>query len=55
MSSENINLIDRTYKAFEDRYLYFGFLSREIHVTQCPQVSWGGVFQADEAKLFFGR
>src|SRR5258707_1011609 len=58
MSSENIDLINRIYKAFENRdtSTFFSFLSRKIHVTQCPQVPWGGVFQGiDEAKLFFGK
>lgn len=57
MSSQNIESIDRIYKAFEDRdtSTLFGFLSHDIHVTQCPQIPWGGVFQGiDEAKRFFG-
>jgi ketosteroid isomerase-like protein len=58
MSFENIGLINRIYKAFENRdaSTFFSFLSHEIHVTQCPLVPWGGVFQGiDEAKLFFGK
>jgi hypothetical protein len=58
MSSDNIDLITRIYKAFENRHsaTFFSLLSHEIHVTQCPQVPWGGVFQGiDEAKLFFGK
>ena len=58
MSSENIDLINRIYKAFENRdTLHFSsFLAREIDVTQCPQVPRGGVFQGiDEAKCFFGK
>jgi ketosteroid isomerase-like protein len=58
MLSENMNLVTRIYKAFENRNsaTFFSLLSHEIHVTQCPQVPWGGVFQGiDEAKLFFER
>ena len=58
MSSENIDSINRIYKAFESRdsRTFFSLLSHEIHVTQCPQVPWGGVFQGiDEAQLFFGK
>jgi ketosteroid isomerase-like protein len=58
MSSENIDLVNRIYKAFENRdtRTLFSLLSHEIHVRQCSQVPWGGVFQGiDEAKLFFGK
>ena len=57
MSSENIDVINRIYKAFENRdsATVFSLLSHKIHITQCPQVPWGGVFQGlDEAKVFFG-
>ena len=57
MLSNNIDSINRIYKAFENRdtSTFFGFLSYDIHVTQCPQVPGGGVFQGiDEAKRFFG-
>jgi ketosteroid isomerase-like protein len=34
----------------------FSLLSHEIHVRQCSQVPWGGVFEGiDEAKVFFGK
>jgi ketosteroid isomerase-like protein len=58
MASENINLIDRIYEAFETRDFprFFKLLSPTIHITQCPEVSWGGVFQGlEEAKVFFGK
>ena len=58
MSSENIDLVNRIYKAFENRdpATFFCLLSHEIHVTQCPEVAWGGVFQGiDEAQVFFGK
>ncbi|HEX4170297.1 MAG TPA: nuclear transport factor 2 family protein [Bryobacteraceae bacterium] len=58
MSAENINLINRIYKSFENRDspTLLGLLSHNINVIQCPQVPWGGVFQGiDEAQLFFGR
>ena len=58
MSFENMDLINRIYKAFENRDIptFFSLLSHEIHITQCPQVPWGGVFQGvNEAKLFFGK
>jgi hypothetical protein len=56
MSSENINLIDRIYEAFETRDFlkFFKLLSPTIHITQCPEVPWGGVFHGlEEAKVFF--
>jgi hypothetical protein len=35
---------------------FFSLLSPQIHITQCPQVPWGGVFQGIElAKVFFGK
>jgi ketosteroid isomerase-like protein len=58
MSSENLDLVNRIYEAFESRDLpkFFSLLSHEIRVTQCPQVPWGGVFQGiDETKAFFGN
>jgi len=58
MSSENINLIDRIYEAFETRDFlkFFKLLSPTIHVTQCSEVPWGGVFHGlEEAKVFFGK
>ena len=58
MSTENIDLVNRIYKAFENRDTptFFSLLSHEIHVRQCSQVPWGGVFEGiDEAKVFFGK
>jgi hypothetical protein len=58
MSSENIDLVNRIYKAFENRDTptFFSLLSHEIHVRQCSQVPWGGVSEGiDEAKVFFGK
>jgi uncharacterized protein len=58
MSSENILMIDRIYEAFETRdfLTFFNLLSPTIHITQCPEVPWGGVFRGIEgAKVFFGR
>jgi uncharacterized protein len=58
MSSENINLIDRIYEAFETRDFlkFFKLLSPTIHITQCSEVPWGGVFHGlEEAKVFFGK
>ena len=58
MPSENVVTINRIYEAFENRDIatFFSFLSPEIHVTQCRQIPWGGVFQGlEEAKIFFGK
>lgn len=58
MSSENIALINRIYEAFETRnfFAFFSLLSPKVHITQCPEVPWGGVFQGlEEAKVFFGK
>jgi uncharacterized protein len=58
MLSENIVIINRIYEAFEKRDIvaFFGFLSPEIDVIQCPQVPWGGEFHGfEEAKVFFGK
>lgn len=58
MSSVNVVTINRIYEAFENKDIltFFSLLSPEIHITQCPQVPWGGVFQGIElAKVFFGR
>ena len=58
MSSENVTLIDRIYGAFETRDIltFFNFLSPAIHITQCHEVPWGGVFHGlEEAKVFFGK
>jgi uncharacterized protein len=58
VSSENVLTINRIYEAFENRDIttFFSFLSPEIHVTQCPEIPWGGVFHGlEEAKIFFGK
>jgi hypothetical protein len=58
MSPENIFIIDRIYEAFEirDFLTFFNFLSPTIHITQCPEVPWGGVFRGlEEAKVFFRK
>jgi ketosteroid isomerase-like protein len=58
MSSENTTTIDRIYEAFETRdfLTFFNFLSPTIHITQCHEVPWGGVFHGlEEAKGFFGK
>ena len=58
MSSENKTIIDRIYEAFETRNFptFFNLLSPTIHITQCPEVPWGGVFHGlEEAKVFFGK
>ena len=58
LSTKNIDLVNRIYKAFENRDTptLFSLLSHEIQVTQCAEVPWGGVFQGiDEAQLFFGK
>jgi ketosteroid isomerase-like protein len=58
MSSENMTTIDRIYGAFETRDFstFFSLLSPTIHITQCPEIPWGGVFHGvEEAKLFFGK
>jgi hypothetical protein len=58
MSSENTTIIDRIYEAFETRNFltFFNLLSPAIHITQCPEVPWGGVFHGlVEAKVFFGK
>jgi ketosteroid isomerase-like protein len=56
--STNVAIINRIYEAFENRDIstFFSLLSPEIHVTQCPEAPWGGVFQGfEEAKIFFGK
>ena len=58
MHSTNVAIINRIYEAFENRDIstLSSLLSPEIHVTQCPEVPWGGVFQGfEEAKMFFGK
>jgi ketosteroid isomerase-like protein len=58
MSSGNITIIDRIYEAFETRdfLTFFKLLSPTIHIRQCPEVPWGGVFHgSEEAKAFFGK
>jgi uncharacterized protein len=58
MSSQNTTIIHRIYGAFENRdfFTFFSLLSPTIHITQCPEVPWGGVFQGvEEAKAFFGK
>ena len=58
MPSENTTTIDRIYEAFETRdfITFFNLLSPAIHVTQCHEVPWGGVFHGhEEAKVFFGK
>jgi ketosteroid isomerase-like protein len=58
MSSDNTTMIDRIYEAFETRNFltFFNLLSPTIHITQCPEVPWGGVFHGlEEAKVFFGK
>jgi ketosteroid isomerase-like protein len=58
MSSENVTMLDRIYGAFETRNFstFFNLLSPTIHITQCPEVPWGGVFQGlEEAKVFLGK
>jgi hypothetical protein len=58
MSCENINLIDRIYEAFETRDFlkFFKLLSPTIHITQCPEVPWGGVFHGlEEAKALLRK
>jgi ketosteroid isomerase-like protein len=58
MSSKNVAIIDRIYEAFETRDFpaFFNLLSPAIHITQCHEVPWGGVFLGlEEAKVFFGK
>jgi uncharacterized protein len=58
MSSENTSTIDRIYASFEarDSLTFFNYLSPAIHITQCHEVPWGGVFHGiEEAKVFFGN
>jgi uncharacterized protein len=58
MSSENTTTVDRIYEAFEIRDFlgFFNLLSPAIHVTQCHEVPWGGVFQGlEEARIFLGK
>ena len=58
MPSENMTTIDRIYGAFETRDFstFFSLLSPAIHITQCPEIPWGGVFHGFEgAKMFFGK
>jgi hypothetical protein len=53
VSSENVVTISRIYEAFENRdsSAFVEFLSPDIHVTQCPQIPWGGVFQGLDVGL----
>jgi ketosteroid isomerase-like protein len=58
MPSENTTAIDRIYEAFETREFpaFFNLLSPAIHITQCHEVPWGGVFRGlEEASVFFGK
>ena len=58
MPSENITVIDRIYEAFETRDFttFLNLLSPVIHITQCPEVPWGGVYHGfEEAKAFFRK
>jgi ketosteroid isomerase-like protein len=58
MSLENTTTIDRIYEAFETREFLplFNLLSPTIHITQCHEVPWGGVFHGlEEAKVFFKK
>jgi uncharacterized protein len=58
MLSENVVIINRVYEVFEKRDIvaFFGFLSPEIDIIQCPQVPWGGQFHGfEEANVFFGK
>ena len=58
MSSQNIAPINRIYKAFDTRDFpaLLNLLSPGIHITQCPEVPWGGVFEGlEKAKVFFGK
>lgn len=58
MPSENTTIIDRIYRTFETRDFatFFQLMSADIHITQCPEVPWGGVFHGLEgAKVFFGK
>jgi uncharacterized protein len=58
MPSENTTAIDRIYEAFETREFpaFFNLLSPSIHITQCHEVPWGGVFRGlEEANVFFGK
>ena len=58
MSFDNVVTINGIYEAFENRDIatFFNFLSPDIHITQCLEVPWGGVFQGiGEAKVFFGK
>jgi len=56
MSSKNIKVVHRIYEAFQTRDFaaFFSNLSPEIHITQCGELPFGGVFQGlDEAQAFF--
>jgi uncharacterized protein len=56
MSSQNIAIVNRIYEAFQARDFaaFFSTLSPEIHITQCPELPFGGIFQGhDEARSFF--
>jgi hypothetical protein len=58
MPSENTAAIDRIYEAFETRdfLTLLNLLSPAIHITQCREVPWGGVFHGlEEAKVFLGK
>jgi hypothetical protein len=52
MSSRNTHLIDRINEAFEtgDFLTFFGLLSPAIHIAQCHEVPWGGVFHGLEGQ-----
>jgi uncharacterized protein len=55
--SDNMIVVNRIYEAFNagDFPAFLGLLSPDIHITQCPEVPWGGIFHGlDEAKIFFG-
>lgn len=58
MSSDNTAILSRIYEAFEARdfLAFFNLLSPDVHITQCPDVPWGGVYHGlEEAKVFFGK
>jgi uncharacterized protein len=55
---KNLMVIERIYDAFEGRdfVAFFNLLSPTVHITQCPEVPWGGVFLGlEEAKAFFAK
>lgn len=58
MSYDNVVTVNRLYEASKNRdfLTFFSLISPELHVTRCPQVPWGGVFQGlEEAKVFLGK